>query len=134
MLNGVAETCLYATNLSETGEFYSEVLDLPIVMKEDGRHYFFKCGDSMLLLFNSDHTLYNQTDVDGKPVPLHGATGPVHVVFSVDPGNFKNITKHLKEHNVAIESEISWPNKSRSLYFRDPAGNSLEVITSDMWN
>lgn len=133
MLNAIAETCLYATNLAETGKFYSEVLGFDIVMKEDGRHFFFKCGDSMLLLFNPDHTLHKQTDVHGDPVPLHGASGPIHIAFSVDPGNYHAIKIHLKKHGVPIESEVSWPNESQSFYFRDPANNSLEIITGKMW-
>lgn len=133
MLNGVAETCLYATNLSETWKFYSEVLGLEIVMKEEGRHCFFKCGDNMLLLFNPEHTLNKQTDVDGNPIPLHGATGPIHVAFSVEPDQYHSIKNHLIKHGVLIESEVSWPNVSQSFYFRDPANNSLEIITGNMW-
>lgn len=133
MLNGIAETCIYATNLDETEQFYEEVLGFEVIMKEENRHVFFKCGDDMLLLFNPDHTRNKQTDVDGNPVPLHGARGSVHVAFSVEPASFEDVKNQLKENDITIESEISWPNQSRSFYFRDPAGNSLEVITSDMW-
>jgi hypothetical protein len=34
---------------------------------------------------------------------------------------------------VAIESEVSWPGGGRSLYVRDPAGNSLEFASADIW-
>ena len=34
---------------------------------------------------------------------------------------------------VAIESEVSWPNGGHSIYIRDPAGNSLEFATPDIW-
>lgn len=133
LLTGIAETCLYATNLNEAEEFYSEILKLDVVMKEKNRHVFFKCGDNMLLVFNPDHTRNKQTDVDGEPIPLHGASGSVHVAFSVEPDTFEDVKEYLKENDITIESEISWPNHSRSFYFRDPAGNSLEVITSDIW-
>ncbi|SRR6056297_375634 len=133
MLTGIAETCLYATNLDEAEEFYSEILKLEVVMKEKDRHVFFKCGDGMLLVFNPDHTRNKLTDMEGSPVPLHGASGAVHVAFSVGPEAFDGVKKYLTEKNITIESEINWPNQSRSFYFRDPAGNSLEVITSDMW-
>jgi len=133
MLKRIAETCIYATNLEETERFYREVLDLEVVMKEDNRHVFFKCGDDMLLLFNPDHTRNEQTDVGGKLVPLHGATGSVHVAFSVEPNSFHSVKEDLKTHGIPVESEISWPNGSHSVYFRDPAGNSLEVVTENMW-
>lgn len=133
LLTGIAETCIYATNLEEAEIFYTEILGLETIMKEEGRHVFFKCGDDMLLLFNPDHTRKKQTDMDGNLVPLHGASGAVHVAFSVQPDAFEKVKKKLKKQDVTIESEISWPNSSQSFYFRDPAGNSLEIITSDMW-
>jgi len=133
VIKGIAETCLYAKNLDETAKFYEEVLGFEIFMKEENRHVFFNCGDDRLFLFNPDHTRKKLTDVDGQAVPLHGATGSIHVAFSVSENSYDQIKEHLKDHEVTIESEISWPNKSRSFYFRDPAGNSLEIITSEMW-
>ncbi len=40
---------------------------------------------------------------------------------------------HLHATGVNIESEVTWPNGARSVYFRDPAGNSLELATPNMW-
>jgi catechol 2,3-dioxygenase-like lactoylglutathione lyase family enzyme len=34
---------------------------------------------------------------------------------------------------VDIEAEVVWPTGGRSLYFRDPAGNSIELITRGSW-
>lgn len=130
----IAETCLYALNLEEIESFYSEVLELEIVMKEENRHIFFKCGDSMLLIFNPEHTLNVQTEMDGNPIPLHGTKGPGHVAFGVSPDEFESVKEDLQKKNVPIESEVDWPNRSRSFYFRDPANNSLEIITNDMWD
>jgi catechol 2,3-dioxygenase-like lactoylglutathione lyase family enzyme len=39
----------------------------------------------------------------------------------------------LRSNNVAVESEVPWPNGAHSIYFRDPAGNSLEFATPDIW-
>lgn len=130
----IAETCLYANNLEEIESFYSEVLGLEIVMKEENRHIFFKCGDSMLLIFNPEHTLNVQTEMDGNPIPLHGTKGPGHLAFGVSPDEFEPLKEDLRKKNVPIESEVDWPNRSRSFYFRDPANNSLEIITNDMWD
>ena len=35
--------------------------------------------------------------------------------------------ERLEREQVAIESEIAWPRGGRSIYFRDPAGNSIEL-------
>jgi catechol 2,3-dioxygenase-like lactoylglutathione lyase family enzyme len=33
-----------------------------------------------------------------------------------------------------IEAEVEWPKGGRSIYFRDPSGNSLEFAESKIWN
>ncbi len=40
----------------------------------------------------------------------------------------------LEAEGVAIEADFRWPNGARSLYFRDPAGNSLECAEAKLWN
>jgi catechol 2,3-dioxygenase-like lactoylglutathione lyase family enzyme len=34
---------------------------------------------------------------------------------------------------VAIEQIVDWPTGGRSVYFRDPAGNSLELTSPSIW-
>ena len=34
---------------------------------------------------------------------------------------------------VEIERDFSWPNGARSLYVRDPAGNSIEFAEPQLW-
>jgi hypothetical protein len=36
-------------------------------------------------------------------------------------------------HGVEVEREIGWPDGSRSLYVRDPAGNSVELAPPSLW-
>jgi hypothetical protein len=35
----------------------------------------------------------------------------------------------LHRHGVSIEKEVEWPRGGKSLYYRDPAGNSVELVT-----
>jgi catechol-2,3-dioxygenase len=39
----------------------------------------------------------------------------------------------LAKNKIAIEREVDWKRRSRSLYFRDPAGNLVELITPGEW-
>ncbi|MEL7014227.1 MAG: VOC family protein, partial [Pseudomonadota bacterium] len=32
-----------------------------------------------------------------------------------------------------IEADFDWPNGARSIYFRDPAGNSIEIAEPRLW-
>jgi catechol 2,3-dioxygenase-like lactoylglutathione lyase family enzyme len=66
-------------------------------------------------------------------VPAHGATGPGHVAFRILPEKLDAWRNHLADRGVAIEAEITWPGGSRSLYVRDPAGNSIELAPAAIW-
>ena len=132
-VRGVIETTLSCTDLDAAERFYTEVLGFDVFAKEQGRHLFFRCGDTMLLLFNTEHTSTMTTKVDGTPIPLHGTTGAAHVAFRAGEAEIDLWKRRLGEHGVDIESEVRWPEGGRSIYFRDPAGNCLEFITPVTW-
>ncbi|MEX2455825.1 MAG: VOC family protein [Balneolaceae bacterium] len=131
-LKKIIETCLYAENLEEAEHFYTHILKLKIVGSEEGRHLFFKCGKGMLLIFNPNHTKHKQTHVNGNIIPLHGSNGDGHIAFSVE--NYDQWKDWLQQNDVEIESIVNWPNGVESVYFRDPAGNSVELVQADIWN
>ena len=132
-ITGIIETCLYAENLDDVREFYLSLPGLKLVAEEEGRHLFFSCGSQMLLIFNPQHTANEQTDVDGQSVPLHGSHGSTHLAFAIHDDDLDKWRKFFHENRIPIESEVTWPNGTTSLYFRDPAGNSLEVVSPQLW-
>ncbi|MDX5402149.1 MAG: VOC family protein, partial [Rhodobacterales bacterium] len=99
----------------------------------EGRHVFFRLRDGMLLLFDPIATADSPDAPPAPQVPPHGATGPGHVCFAIQPDELDLWRDSLTEAGIAIESEVIWPNGARSLYFRDPAGNSLELAARDLW-
>jgi catechol 2,3-dioxygenase-like lactoylglutathione lyase family enzyme len=123
----VLETILYADDLEAAERFYGEVLGLELDSKKDGLFVFFKCGDGMLLLFEPHATSA------GRNVPPHGAHGPGHACFAVAEDDLDGWKARLRAAGVAIEQEMAWPRGGRSFYFRDPAGNSLELATPRIW-
>jgi catechol 2,3-dioxygenase-like lactoylglutathione lyase family enzyme len=127
-IHAVLETCLYVSDLEASETFYRSVLGLALVGRESGRHLFFRCGAGLLLLFNAERTLARETDV-----PPHGAHGPGHVAFAVPQHELPAWLDHLEENGVTIEKETTWPTGGRSIYFRDPAGNSLELASPQVW-
>jgi len=126
----ILETCLYVDDLEAAERFYGTVLGLELLGKKDGRHLFFRCGRRMLLVFDPHATLDPSA---GSEIPPHGAVGEGHIAFAVPHDGVEGWRGRLEAHLVAIESEVSWPNGARSLYFRDPSGNSLELATPDLW-
>jgi catechol 2,3-dioxygenase-like lactoylglutathione lyase family enzyme len=81
----------------------------------------------MLLLFEP------RAASSGRNVPPHGAQGPGHACFAVAEPDLAYWKERLHAAGVAIEQEVDWPRGGRSFYFRDPAGNSLELATPKIW-
>jgi catechol 2,3-dioxygenase-like lactoylglutathione lyase family enzyme len=128
----VLESCLYASDLDAAERFYVDVLGLTLHGKQAGRHVFFHCGQRMVLLFNPAESTQPGTH-GGIDVPLHGTTGAGHLCFAVHEASLPDWQAHLANCGVAIEKILNWPGGGRSLYFRDPAGNSLELATPRIW-
>ena len=132
LLEGMLETALYAGDLDKAEDFYGRILGLEKITRIADRHVFYRCGGGVLLIFNPDETVKSPAQ-GSLQVPPHGTTGQGHACFRVSPENIDVMATKLKAAGVAIESEVHWPNGGRSIYFRDPAGNSLECAEARLW-
>jgi catechol 2,3-dioxygenase-like lactoylglutathione lyase family enzyme len=128
------ETCLYAGDLHAAARFYVDVLALELHSHEPDRHLFLRCGDSMVLVFNPARTSTAAGHVGGVAVPNHGTTGPGHIAFRISGGELRSWRSRLMGAGIEIEAEIAWPNGGRSIYLRDPAGNSIELVEGEIWS
>ena len=128
----ILETALYADDLDAAERFYVDVLGFTVYGRIAGRHVFFKCGGQMLLLFNPAATRVVSSSVS-LPVPTHGASGEGHVCFRADGEEIERWKAHLQSKGVVIEADFVWPSGGRSIYFRDPAGNSIEFAEPRIW-
>ena len=130
---GILESALYVTDLDAAESFYGGILGLERVARAGNRHVFFRCGAGVLLLFNGEETA-RPLPADARfPVPPHGTHGHGHVCFRADKDGIERWKEHLQTHGVAIEADFEWPTGGRSIYFRDPAGNSLEFAEPVIW-
>jgi catechol 2,3-dioxygenase-like lactoylglutathione lyase family enzyme len=131
--HAVLETALYARDLAAARRFFVEVLGMEVLAEQADRHVFFRCGRGMLLVFNPDSTAHEVTTVNGVDIPLHGVHGPTHMAFAMRESEIDAWRDRLRRAGVVIDSEVSWPAGGHSLYFRDPAGNVLELATPRLW-
>lgn len=131
--SAILESALYVGDLDDAERFYREVLGLAVITKVPGRHVFFRCGDGVLLLFVAEATKVPPAPGASLPVPPHGADGPGHLCFAATAAEIDAWRKRLGEAGVAIEAEVEWPKGGRSIYFRDPSGNSLEFAEPRIW-
>ena len=131
-LEGVLEAAIYMHDLNKARDFYGGLLGLEEVTAVEGRHVFFRCGTTIVLVFNPAQTVKQPFD-KSLPIPPHGTSGASHICFSASGGQFDSWKNRLQQKNVEIESEITWPNGGHSVYFRDPEGNSLEIAQPRLW-
>ena len=127
-IKAIIETAIYVADLDETETFYRTILGLTVIAKEPGHYVFFQVGEaSVLLAFIADATL------KGDHLPPHGAKGPGHFALGVEADALDAWRRKLQESGVAIEQEVQWPRGGKSIYFRDPAGSLVELITPGVW-
>ena len=126
-VGAVLETSVYATDLDAAERFYTRVLGMEVIARVPERHVFFRCGAGVFLVFNPERTM------DPGPLPPHGARGPGHVAFAATAAELPGWMERLAAHGVEVETDFAWPKGGRSLYFRDPAGNSIELATPEIW-
>src|SRR5262245_27544826 len=100
----VLESCLYVDDLAKAEHFYTQVLDLAVESRQEGRHVFFHCGSQMLLLFNPLASRDSAGDF-----PRHGAFGPGHLAFGIFEADLPAWIDRLEYQGVAIEKVIEWP-------------------------
>lgn len=127
-IESVVETAFYTDDLDQAERFYTEVLGLEVIGREPGRHVFFRVGKGNVLLGFSP-----QATLAGGMLPRHGAKGPGHFALGIRADSLDAWRNRLAEKSVMIEKEMSWPGGGASLYFRDPAGNSVELVTPGLW-
>lgn len=130
--SAILETILYAGDLDAAEAFYADVLGLERTARAGARHVFFRCGEQMLLIFNP-HVTRTPPAAGSLPVPPHGAHGPGHVCFRASAEEIGQWRDRLAASGVTIEADFAWPQGGRSLYFRDPAGNSVEFAEPRIW-
>jgi len=127
-IKAVVETAIYVDDLDAAEDFYHRILGLRLIGKEPGRHVFFQAGESgVLLAFVAEATL------KGDMLPSHGARGAGHFALGVEAAALDAWRRHLRGHGVLIEKEVEWPKGGKSIYFRDPAGNLVELVTPGIW-
>jgi catechol 2,3-dioxygenase-like lactoylglutathione lyase family enzyme len=129
----ILESALYVGDLDAAEAFYRDVLGLAPITRVEGRHAFFRCGEGVLLLFNAAATEIPPAPDARLPVPPHGARGPGHLCFAANAQEIESWRERLSRHGIAIEADFEWPNGGRSIYFRDPSGNSLEFAEPRIW-
>ena len=132
-MTGVLEAALYVDDLAAAEGFYGGLLGLEEVIRRPPRHIFYRAGETIVLLFVASETRRPPAEGAALPVPPHGAEGAGHLCFNVPGAALDAWRARLEGAGIAIEADFRWPNGARSVYVRDPAGNSVEFAEPKLW-
>jgi catechol 2,3-dioxygenase-like lactoylglutathione lyase family enzyme len=112
---------LTVADIDRTIQFYERVLGMTAVSFGEGRR---------ALAFGDQKLNLHQAGNEFEPKALRPTPGAVDVCFTTDVP-LGEVAAHLRSESVAIEfgpvNKIGARRALRSLYFRDPDGNLIEV-------
>ena len=129
-VNGILETSLYVEHPAQSVEFYRRVFGFEPIdtdekegITDETRLCAMRAGDrSVLLLFKKGAT----ADTN--------ATGAIHVAFGISRCELPAWEAWLSQQGITIELRTTWKYGAEALYFRDPDGHLLEVVTPGVWS
>ena len=123
---GLHHTALICADVESTVRFYQGVLEFPLTEIVENRdyagssHFFFDIGNGNLLAF---------FDLPGLDLGPYAEVlgGLHHMAISVDPARWDRLRANLDAAGVDYQLE-----SDTSIYFRDPDGARLELISDPL--
>ena len=111
-LGGVHHVSLNVHDAAATGRFYTEVLGLEVLPRPNFPFagWWLRAGDQEIHLIE---------------VPDHRTPGGEHFAFKVD--DIDVACAELADKGVKVSKPIDIPGGGRQCFFRDPAGNMIEL-------
>lgn len=132
-LLSILETALYVEDLCRAAVFYEDVMGLSPIYSDNRLRAYNVNDRGVLLLFMRGGTV-KPVQTGGGLIPPHNGSGALHMAFAVTHAALPQWRAHLEAAGVEIEGTSDWKRGGRSLYFRDPDGNLLEVAaTPGLW-
>ena len=113
-------TVIFARDLARLREFYVTTMEFP-VLRELGSQWIELRVGSCVLALTERGPMFND------PPPERG-TLSLQLAFRVAPGEVSACAELLRSRGVAIVGDVTdQPWGHRTLFFRDPDGNVLEI-------
>ena len=131
-LTGVLETSLYVEDLERSIRFYLEVMQFQKLVGDERFCALQAARQQVLLLFKKGASTEPMV-IDGGVIPPHDASGQMHLAFAISAQELEPWERWLEQHQVVIESKVRWERGGQSIYFRDPDGHLLELVTPGCW-
>ncbi len=131
-VDGVLETALYVSDLARARDFYAGLLGCAVLL-DSPRLAALDVGEQSVLLLFQEGATGDALVTAGGVIPGHGAHGVQHFALAIPREAVGAWVERLRERGVAVESRVRWERGGESVYFRDPDGNSVELVTPRTW-
>ncbi len=131
-VSGILETALYVSDVTRSADFYRRLFGFATLLESERLIALNVAHRNVLLLFKEGAT-HEAFETPGGTVPGHTGAGPTHFALSVEPQDIEAWRARLSSENIPIESEVTWARGAQSIYFRDPDGTLVELITPGFW-
>jgi len=129
----VLETALYVEDMKRAVAFYQRVFGFGVLLQSEERLTALDVGGKhVLLLFKSGET-WKDVHMPGGRIPGFDGKGNGHTAFPIAASELEAWEKQFAALEITIESTVEWERGGRSIYFRDPDGNLLELATPGIW-
>lgn len=138
-VTGIIESAVYVADVAKSVKFYKELLEVEVidstnVEEAEERRVALNINNQHVFLIFPLNKQFTDLKTSGGVIPKHGATGDVHLCFSIPSDSLDHWRAHLAKMRVVIESEVSWPRGGTSIYFRDLDNNCIELATPGVWS
>jgi catechol 2,3-dioxygenase-like lactoylglutathione lyase family enzyme len=131
-VTGIVESSLYVEDLDRSEEFYSELFGFDRMVGDD-RLRAMAVGPGQVLLLFLRGASNGAMETAGGTIPPHNGRGRLHLAFGIAPAAVEGWIARLRDAGIAIESRVRWEAGGESVYFRDPDGHAVELVTPGCW-
>ncbi len=122
-IKAIDYSVIFVRDMDKMRSFYEDVLVLKVTRELSPNWIEYQLGDNTLVLANRGLT------VDDAPIP--NGTAALQLAFRVSPEEVDLCALELEKHSATI---VSAPTDHdfghRTLFFRDPDGNLLEIFAN----
>jgi catechol 2,3-dioxygenase-like lactoylglutathione lyase family enzyme len=136
-VTGLVEAALHVQEVARSMDFYQDLFGFEAELRNDAIGVLRIPGRQALILFprtaNPQPVSNSPIAIDGT-IPPHGASGRMHVAFSIRAEELELWRARLSERGVNIEGVVRWKRGGTSVYFRDPDEHLVELITPGLWS
>lgn len=129
---GIIETGIYVSDTHASSEFYARVVGATLMSLSDRLAAMSIGMAHVLLLFRRGGSV-EPTVLPGGVIPPNDGSGQSHFAFSIAEEDVEWWQEWLASQGVTVESTVNWDRGGKSLYFRDPDGNNVELATPGIW-